>query len=115
MASLTGAAAAHEPTVVWSTWPDWAVLRDHWRRIFDEAAVLDAALTDSVSVWLEDAPVFRKREIWPPCGHPSDGTGERLQPLQIRLRHNNSWPVSLVVHSPDWGKVEEFGRMVAAL
>lgn len=59
-------------------------------------------------VWIEDAPVYRKREIWPPCGIPSNGTGERLQPLQTRLRHNNSWPISLVVHSPHWSGVKEY-------
>ncbi len=53
---LTGAPAAYEPAVVWSTWTDWPLLRDHWRGLFDEAAVLDAALTDSVQAWIEDAP-----------------------------------------------------------
>lgn len=53
---LTGAPAVHEPAVVWTTWNNWAGLRDHWRTVFDEAAVLDAALTDSVGVWIENAP-----------------------------------------------------------
>src|SRR5437764_228341 len=28
--------------------------------------------------WLEDAPVFRKREMWPPSGNPWNGTGTPL-------------------------------------
>ncbi|MEN8006164.1 MAG: DUF3857 domain-containing protein [Candidatus Krumholzibacteriota bacterium] len=53
---LSGSPAAYEPAIVWSTWSDWPGLRDHWRGLFDEAAVLDAALTDSLQTWIEDAP-----------------------------------------------------------
>ena len=53
---LTDAPAAYEPAVVWSTWPDWPALRDHWRTVFDEAAVLDEALADSLEAWVEFAP-----------------------------------------------------------
>ena len=59
-------------------------------------------------VWLEDAPVFRKREIWPPCGEPWHGQGQPLTPLHTRLRAGNSWPISLVVHSPNWSQVKEY-------
>lgn len=59
-------------------------------------------------VWLEDAPVFRKREIWPPSGNPWNGTGTPLMPVQTFLRSGNSWPNLLVVHSPDWSKVKEY-------
>lgn len=56
-------------------------------------------------VWLEDAPVFRKREIWPPCGNPWNGTGIQLTPHHTRLRAANTWPTLLVVHSPhDWDR-----------
>ena len=34
----------------------WTVLRDHWRGLFDGAAVLDEALADSLQIWIEDAP-----------------------------------------------------------
>ena len=61
-------------------------------------------------VWLEDAPRFSKREIWPPCGEPRHGGGLQLTPLHTRLRAGNSWPVSLVVHSPNWGRVEEYRK-----
>jgi hypothetical protein len=53
---LTDAPAAYEPAVVWSTWAEWTALRDHWRLAFDQAAVLDEALTDSVQTWIEHAP-----------------------------------------------------------
>ncbi|MBM4034328.1 MAG: DUF4838 domain-containing protein [Planctomycetes bacterium] len=61
-------------------------------------------------VWLEDAPVFRKREIWPPCGEPWHGRGQPLGPLHNRLRAGNSWPISLVVHSPNWAGVKEYAE-----
>jgi len=53
---LNDAPAAYEPAVVWSTWAEWTALRDHWRDAFDEAAVLDEALTDSLQIWIEHAP-----------------------------------------------------------
>ena len=53
---LTDAPEAYEPSVIWSTWTDWVTLRDAWRAVFDEAAVLDEALSDSVQVWIETAP-----------------------------------------------------------
>lgn len=53
---LSGEPAAHEPAIVWSTWSDWSTLRDSWRAVFDEAAVLDEALTDSLHSWIEPEP-----------------------------------------------------------
>ena len=58
--------------------------------------------------WIEDAPVFRKREIWPPMANSWNGTGTALAPVQTFLRHGNSWPRTLVVHSPDWSRVGEY-------
>jgi hypothetical protein len=46
---LTDDAIAYEPYVVWSTWPDWAALRDAMMGAIDEAAVLNDALRDSVA------------------------------------------------------------------
>lgn len=60
------------------------------------------------ATWLEDAPVFRKREIWPPMSNPWNGSGTQLGALHTFLRHANSWPHTLVVHSPDWSKVGEY-------
>ena len=48
-------------------------------------------------MWLEDAPRFRKRDIWPPGG---PGVPPTVQPHQRRLRAADSWPVHLQVHSP---------------
>ena len=58
-------------------------------------------------VWLEDAPVFRKREIWPPCGNSWNGGGVQLGPLQTALRSGDSWPIRLIVHSPGWQKCKD--------
>ncbi len=57
----TDAPAAYEPAVIWSTWSEWTALRDHWRTAFDEAAVLDEALTDSLQTWVEHAPSYWSR------------------------------------------------------
>jgi hypothetical protein len=59
-------------------------------------------------VWLEDAPVFRRREMWPPTSNSWNGTGTPLMPLQTFLRHGNSWPVNLHVHQPDWSGVADY-------
>ncbi len=58
--------------------------------------------------WLEDAPAFRKREMWPPMSKPWNGTGTPLAPVQTFLRSGNSWPNLLAVHQPDWSKVKEY-------
>ncbi len=58
---VTDAPAAYEPAIVWSTWSEWTALRDHWRTAFDEAAVLDEALTDSLDTWVEHAPSYWSR------------------------------------------------------
>lgn len=58
-------------------------------------------------VWLEDAPVFRKREIWPPVANPWAGNGLNLAPLQAFLRAGSSWPHQLVVHAPQGGALTQ--------
>jgi len=53
-------------------------------------------------IWLEDAPVYRKRDIW-----PSHLPG--LAQLHMALRSANSWPINLIVHAPhNLGKIENF-------
>jgi len=54
-------------------------------------------------VWLEDAPFFRKRHIWPSGGPTvTRDTG----PHHVRMRSADSWPVRLQVHSPTgWPKL----------
>lgn len=59
-------------------------------------------------VWLEDAPMFRKREIWPPMSDPWRGKGTQLAPLHGFLRSADSWPNHLAVHQPDWSNVKEY-------
>jgi hypothetical protein len=60
------------------------------------------------TVWLSDAPVFRKRVMWPPTSDSWHGTGTPLAPVQNFLRAGDSWPHQLVVHSPDWSHVKEY-------
>jgi len=62
------------------------------------------------SVWIEDAPVFRKREIWPPMSSPWNGSGIQLGPLHTFLRSGNSWPIALRVHQPNWPNYEELKK-----
>jgi len=61
-------------------------------------------------VWLEDAPVFRKREIWPPMANPWSGSGISLTPLQNFLRTGNSWPHELVVHEPQGARLRQLAE-----
>ena len=61
-------------------------------------------------VHLSDAPVFRKREIWPETSNPGNGTGTSLRELHHALRSYDSWPVRLIVHSPRWGDVEDYKK-----
>jgi len=50
-------------------------------------------------MWFEDAPVYRKRQMWP--GHLPE-----LRKLQTALRSADSWPIRLVVHAPHkWGPI----------
>jgi hypothetical protein len=79
---LTGAPAVHEPSVVWSTWQDWGELRDHWRGVFDQAAVLDTALNDSLEVWLEDAPT-----PWSRIGAVVDAVNRDVRAVHYPTRH----------------------------
>jgi hypothetical protein len=48
------------------------------------------------------------RVIWPPVSEPWRGKGTQLDPLHGFLRAGNSWPNQLVVHSPDWSRVQEY-------
>ena len=55
-------------------------------------------------LFISDAPVFRKREIWP--ANFAGGSA-----LHTCLRAGNSWPVNLVVHAPhNWGKLEDYSK-----
>jgi hypothetical protein len=58
-------------------------------------------------VWLEDAPVFRLREMWPGCSDTWHGGGVDLSGVQTFLRSGNSWPTRVLVHQPNWSKMED--------
>jgi hypothetical protein len=57
---------------------------------------------------LADAPVFRKRELWPATSNPSNGTGTNLAPTLHALRSGDSWPIKLQVHSPIWSGIDDY-------
>ncbi len=61
-------------------------------------------------VWIEDAPVFRMRVLWPPMSNPWNGSGIKLGQLHSFLRAGNSWPISLRVHQPNWSRYEELKK-----
>jgi len=62
------------------------------------------------AVWLEDAPVFPMRVIWPDVSMPWSGKGINLKPLHQFLRSGSSWPVRVQVHKPDWSSDEYLRR-----
>ncbi|MCH7727317.1 MAG: DUF4838 domain-containing protein [Planctomycetes bacterium] len=61
-------------------------------------------------VWLDDAPAFRMRVIWPPMSNSWNGTGIKMAPLHSFLRSGNSWPIRLLVHQPDWRRYDELRK-----
>jgi hypothetical protein len=66
--------------------------------------VIPASTLAVPPLWIEDAPYFRKRVIWPDSNDPWRGAGLQMGPLHQFLRAGNSWPVDLKVHSPNWSK-----------
>jgi hypothetical protein len=82
-------------------------VRWYWPTDLGRSVPKAAGLTVA-PVWLEDAPVFRKREIWPPFSDPWRGRGVDLQPVQRFLRSGDSWPISVRVHEPEWNRVEDY-------
>ncbi|MCX5660974.1 MAG: DUF4838 domain-containing protein [Planctomycetota bacterium] len=60
-------------------------------------------------IWIEDAPVFRKREIWP-SGGPAVA-GSDIEAHHRRLRSADTWPQRVSVHAPhDWSKLYKESR-----
>lgn len=60
--------------------------------------------------WIEDAPVFRMRVMWPPVSQPWQGLGINLSGVQNFSRAGNSWPIQLKVHQPNWSRYEELKK-----
>ncbi len=76
-------------------------VRWYWPEQHGGRSVIPQADLVIPAVWIEDAPVFRHRYMYPP--NPPG-----LPQLQAALRSANSWPVKLQVHAPfGWGKIEE--------
>ncbi|MDP6721126.1 MAG: DUF4838 domain-containing protein [Pirellulaceae bacterium] len=61
-------------------------------------------------VWLEDAPAFRMRVMWPPMSQPWQGKGIKLTGVQGFLRSGNSWPNRLKVHQPNWAGYDQLKK-----
>ena len=77
-------------------------VRWYWPVAAGGRSVLPAKTLHVRPMWVEDAPFFRMREIWPSPG----GLGQ----LHSALRSGRSWPVVLNVHAPHaWAKFDDFG------
>lgn len=77
-------------------------VRWYWPAQHGGRSVVNRTDLSVAPLWIEDAPVFRMRTIWP-SNHPGLGA------LHASLRSANTWPVKLVVHAPHgWGKNEDF-------
>ncbi len=61
-------------------------------------------------MWIEDAPVFRMRVMWPPMSQPWQGKGISLSGVQNFSRAGNSWPIQLKVHQPNWSRHEDLKK-----
>ena len=86
-----------------------AVRRRRW--YFPGDAGRSVPTSDSIIVpptWIEDAPVFAKREIWPNVEFPNNGTGQDFTPLHNALRAGNTWPHELQVHTPNWSGIDDY-------
>src|SRR5207244_3555149 len=73
-------------------------------------SVPKAASLSVPPTWIEDAPAFRMRVMWPPTSNPWNGTGTPLYAVQNFLRAGNSWPNEIRVHQPNWATVEEYKK-----
>ena len=78
--------------------------RWYWPKQSGGRSVPKAASLAVPAMWVEDAPTFRMRELWPTFG--GGGPNGELGSLHAALRMGNSWPVRLSVHDPkQWGKL----------
>jgi hypothetical protein len=76
----------------------------------EQAAALGLDSAKMPPVWIEDAPVFRMRVMWPPMSQPRHGRGISLSGVQSFSRAGNSWPTRLKVHQPNWSPYEELKK-----
>ena len=101
---------SHQPTSPGTAWGVFEFLervvgaRWYWPPQNGGRSVPKAAALEVAPMWIEDAPVFRKRELWPTFG--GGGPNGELVTQHAALRSLDSWPVALAVHTPrGWGKV----------
>ncbi len=78
--------------------------RWYWPPQSGGRSVPKAATLAVPPLWIEDAPVFRRRAIGPTFG--DGGPNGELVTLHTALRDGDSWPTALQVHAPhQWGKL----------
>ena len=78
--------------------------RWYWPPQSGGRSVSKAASLTVVPMWIEDAPVFRRRGLGPTFG--DGGPNGELVTLHTALRDGDSWPAAVVVHAPHgWGKL----------
>lgn len=78
--------------------------RWYWPPQSGGRSVPKAASISVAPLWIEDAPAFRMRDLWPTFG--GGGPNGELGTLHSSLRMGNSWPVKLQVHAPHhWGRL----------
>jgi hypothetical protein len=86
-------------------------VRWYWPTDRDGRSIVIADRLLVAPLWYADAPVFRKRQYYPPFAPsgPIGGTNQDLRPLATALRSGNSWPIDLRVHQPmEWSRSEDF-------
>ncbi len=55
-------------------------------------------------IWIEDAPAFHKREIWPPVANTWSGTGTQPSPTSPRSGSSSEARGDEAVGPPGWGQ-----------
>jgi hypothetical protein len=86
-------------------------VRWYWPTDRDGRSIVKTEKLVVAPLWYADAPVFRKRQYYPPFAPsgPIGKTNQDLRPLATTLRTGNSWPIDLRVHQPmEWSRSEDF-------
>jgi hypothetical protein len=88
-------------------------VRWYWPADRDGRSILKTDKLSVAPMWYADAPVFRKRQYYPPFAPsgPNGGKNQDLRPLATALRSGNSWPIDLRVHQPmEWARNEDYRK-----
>jgi hypothetical protein len=88
-------------------------VRWYWPADRDGRSIVKSDKLQVAPLWYADAPVFRKRQYFPPFAPsgPIGGKSQELRQLLTTLRAGNSWPVDLCVHQPmEWSRNEDYRK-----